>query len=96
MDLGTGAFTAPVAGIYAFAGTWYDGYSTHANVLFRKNGSNIGATHSHDTDATSFGLTVLASLAEGDRVDTYLYTGAISSSSYRYIHFTGHLISPVL
>jgi hypothetical protein len=96
MDLTTGVFTAPIAGIYSFTGTWRDGStSTSADVYIRKNGSIIGYTYSHGEDYGSFGMTVLVSLAKGDTVDSYLYGGAISSSSDRYIHFTGHLIYPM-
>jgi hypothetical protein len=97
MDLSTGIFTAPIAGIYSFTGTWLDSYTTSVgDVLIRKNGSVIGNAHSYEQTVGSFGITVLVSLVEGDTVDTYLDGGAITSSSlYKYAHFTGNLIYPM-
>jgi hypothetical protein len=97
MDLATGVFTAPTAGIYAFTGTWLDGHNTDAaNVFIRKNGSVIGSTYSHTADWSSFGMTVLVSLDQGDTVDTYLRDGTVTSFSNRlYIHFIGYLIYPL-
>jgi hypothetical protein len=96
MVLSTGVFTAPIAGIYTFTGTWHDAStSTHAFVYIRKNGSTIGDTYSDTADRVSFGMTVLVSLAKGDTIETYLGGGAIYSGSTRLIHFTGHIISPM-
>jgi hypothetical protein len=96
MDLLTGVFTAPVAGIYTFTGTWSD-YDTeiYSWLWIRKNGREIAAAYSSETDWNSFGMTVMVSLAEGDTVDTYLYSGYVMSYEPAYTRFSGHLIYPM-
>jgi hypothetical protein len=97
MDLATGVFTAPIAGIYAFTGTWLENSITnYARIYIRKNGSVIGATFSSGADMNSIGITVLTTLAKGDTVDTYLDIGYVASCcSGQWIHFTGYLIYPM-
>jgi hypothetical protein len=96
MDLATGVFTAPIAGIYEFSGTWVEDFvSFDAVVRIRKNGSIIGTAFSWSTDANSFGITVIVSLDKGTTVDTFSDNGgSINSNGNRWIHFTGHLIYP--
>jgi hypothetical protein len=97
MDLSSGVFTAPVAGIYAFTGTWADySNSDKDRIQIRKNGLVLGATFSDTTDYNSMGTTVLVSVDKGDEVYTYLSTGSVYLvDDNRYTHFTGYLIYPM-
>jgi len=109
MNLGSGVFTAPKAGIYAFSfkgsgngkneSPYFRGY---AQVSLERNGANVayGDTHINDGTITDALVTVsiqaTLKLNKGDQI-TIVFTKGGVYDDYRYgTHFTGSLVEEEL
>jgi hypothetical protein len=88
-DTSTYRFTAPVAGNYAFNGSWLNNSSTNLYIFIRKNGANQanGYANPFDTMAT---INWVLSLAVNDYVDILIQTGTTYGGAHQM--FSGHLI----
>lgn len=95
-------FTAPVAGVYLFYGTFAyqsGAASTHNQLQFMVNGSNYGAGATYSTQG-SWGTyqrhqrTELIQMAVGDYIDMRVYQDSGSSSNVRegMTRFMGYLL----
>ncbi len=101
MNLASGVFKAPKDGTYAFAfkgeSSGDGGYSV---VCLTKNTSAVACSISVFNNATNGYLTVFVQatlqLTKGNIISTRLDDGAIYSSSYSDIQFTGSLLEEEL
>ncbi|CAG0900810.1 unnamed protein product [Darwinula stevensoni] len=97
MDPNTGVFTAPIAGIYSFSFHYYT--DDFGLVHIRQNELVKAAMYTFYTSDLGEhdvpGQSVVLQLAEGDTVDVYLFFGKAMSNTDRYVHFVGHMLTPL-
>ena len=96
MNINTGVFTAPRSGTYFFSFAFMKDKKANSIVIFiRKNGANIGASHT-DAIANSkvqSSLPSILKLRSGDVVDlVQTRDGIIYDDASHYTHFTGWLM----
>ena len=95
MNISTGIFTAPVAGIYLFS---FAGMKQNvvgeSIVSLQKNG--VALTSSYATNLRNFvpffGCKALLKLAVNDTINLFLATGTLYDDVNSYVHFTGFLV----
>jgi len=101
MNLASGVFTAPRAGIYSFSfkGTAQGEKGTYtgfADLNLKRNGVAVSSGYSYVNDATSGKLTfsteATLKLNVGDQITIFLWNGAIFSNGGSFTHFKGSLL----
>ncbi len=94
MNLGSGIFTAPQAGIYYFTFSCIKVPSTAGmNVFLRLNGANVAAGYS--TSYNGYLTATLHStlkLEVGDQISLVVTEGAVHDIDNHYTHFSGFLL----
>jgi phage shock protein A len=101
MNITTGVFTAPIAGIYVFHNIGDDN-SVNYNPAFvdmniRKNSVTVLATSTtSNLRLGTYGTAAIVHLNRGDQIDTFLYaplfTPTLDSYPNRQTHFSGFLL----
>ncbi len=102
MSLGSGVFTAPKAGIYAFtfmglSDGYGSGYAGFGGVYIQHNSANVAMGYSKINGAASkTGAVVLVeatlNINMGDTIRIYHKEGSFGSNVNNHIQFTGSLI----
>ena len=94
MNLSSGVFTAPTAGIYLFTFSALKTYSSSAvNVFMRVNNVLLGSAFAPATqDQYTMSLSSTLKLKVGDRVALELGSGVIYGNDAHYGHFNGILL----
>ncbi|CAG0899781.1 unnamed protein product [Darwinula stevensoni] len=98
LQLSTGIFTAPIAGIYAFQFHCFNGdHGTDFLVYIRQNGARKAEIRKYsgtmDADFDMVGQSVILQLSRNDQVDVYLDYGDVYGGAGRiYTHFIGYLL----
>lgn len=97
-----GRFTAPVAGVYLFGFSIYNGSNPYAQFIFRKNGSDPAgfaggdaygvAEYPASVNQLGFTLTSMLELAVGDYVTVGVRSGSSGSFYQGHTYFFGHLV----
>ena len=97
-----GRFTAPVAGVYLFGFSIYNGSNPFAQFIFRKNGSDPAsfaggdaygtAEYPASVNALGFTLTSMLELAVGDYVTVGVRSGSSGTFYQGHTYFFGHLV----
>jgi len=102
MNLASGIFTAPVAGIYHFEFAGVKGRnSDYLDVFLQVNGDNVGIAYtddySHTKSALVISLTASLRLKINDRVNLFKRNfGVLEDNSLHHTHFTGWLVDEEL
>jgi len=107
VNLASGVFFAPKAGIYAFAFKGLGSFSTstysgHGSVFLQRNGVDVAEGYSKISGATSniqyLTLSVHSTLklGKGDTITIRHNGGTIFSNIYIHIQFTGSLLEEEL
>ena len=93
MNITSGVFTAPRAGIYSFSFNYLNAENNgFLWVHIRRNGSVIAGSVSRNGGLNGASASVIINLTAGDKVDAYLGGGSIHSDGNRYINFSGSLL----
>jgi len=102
MNLASGVFTVPKAGIYAFSFKGHGSetlstYSGWAYVFLQRNGLDVARSDSKITGATTYTYSTVSvhgtfKLNKGDTIRIRLGGGTIYSDGYSWTQFTGSLI----
>ena len=95
MDLQSGIFTAPIAGIYYFAWTGL-GRADNTQVLLMLNGKKILSGSLADSLNVPMKNHAIISLFKGDQVSAVLTSGMIYDDSFHYTNFIGILLTELL
>ncbi len=103
MNLSTGLFTAPEAGVYVFAFHCLANATKATFVRLVLNGENVGGAYARHDDLSAskqrtveaesmLAQSVVLHLQSSDQVGVYAYHGNIRDGAFRYTHFTGYRI----
>jgi len=102
MNLASGVFTAPKAGIYTFSfialsSATGSGYSGYGGVYIQRNGANVAMGYSRIWGATSGTVSTTSieatlKLNKGDSITIRLHEGKFYSNGNIHTQFTGSLV----
>ena len=100
MDIHSGVFTAPLAGVYLFLLHIATHDNKKALLSIRRNGEEIASVfdqnHKDNHKNSMAGTTILLQLKKGDEVCVYAYTGTWLADfpMNHYTHWVGILLKP--
>ena len=94
MDMATGIFTAPKAGIYYFAYNGIKDWDSGTTFLYLQlNGNNVGVAHATDVPGgLSMSVHSTLKLQAGDKISLVLSEGVVHDFFKNYSNFVGWLL----